>query len=103
MSRRLSSGAHSRDPLAPRNDDENEYAFAISPRICAPTSCFSSHGAASNMLLLVKIGSLETRGHDGRCLTWFGEIRSPARRVESRRIWRAKRTSDKPRAIRGRQ
>ena|ERR1019366_1425638 len=55
------------------------------------------------MLLLVKIGSLETRGHDGRCLTWFGEIRSPARRVEARRIWRSKRTSDKPRAIRGRQ
>jgi hypothetical protein len=35
-------------PVAPRNDDENEYAFAISPRSCAPTSCFSSHGAASN-------------------------------------------------------
>jgi hypothetical protein len=103
MSRILSSGAHSHDALAPRNDRENEYAFAISPRICAPTSCFSSHCAASNMLLLVKTGSLETRGHDGRCLTWFGEIRSPARRVESRRIWRSKRTSDKPRAIRGRQ
>ena len=52
------------------------------------------------MLLLVRIGSLETRGHDGRWLTWFGEIRSPARRVESQRIWRARRTSDKPRALR---
>jgi hypothetical protein len=31
-SRSLSSGAHSRDPLAPRNDGSSEHAFAFSRR-----------------------------------------------------------------------
>jgi hypothetical protein len=103
MSRSLSSGAHSRDPLllamTTKMNTRSRSRRAAARRQVVPART----ARLRTMLLLVKIGSLETRAHDGRCLTWFGEIRSPARRVESRRIWRAKRTSDKPRALRGRQ